>query len=265
MISTSSNDTFTMIIRNSLCRVSSLASPYALTIGSFDGMHLGHQYLLKTLKQKGTAAVVTFSNHPSLVLKERTPLCLITPLEQKIALLEGSGVDLLYLLPFSLEFAEQPFDLFLEKIQQVYPFSFLCLGIGAAFGKRRQGDAAHVQELAKKMEFTVEYLPKLKIHDEEVSSGRIRKLIEKGTLEKASQLLGRPYSLLLFWDQEPIHVEHLCLLPAKKYTLSCRQNEHTYLAHGYLSHTPPLLNIQFPNERKPDPGWIEVIFEDQKS
>jgi FAD synthase len=248
-----------MILRHHLSNVTSLSPPYALTIGSFDGVHLGHRYLLQELKKRGKAAVITFSNHPSAVLGQAS-FPLIIPIEQKVALFETIGLDLLFLLAFSKEMAQQPFDIFLEKVKEIYPFSFLVLGVGAAFGKGRQGDAAHVIGLSKKMQFEVEYLPKLKVDDQEVSSGRIRKLIEKGDIETASKFLGRPYSLLLPWEEGPISLEGLCLLPQGKYALTCVQKLKSYETVGYLSHYPPVLTIHFSENDRPSLGLIEVFF-----
>lgn len=173
--------------------------PLGLIIGAFDGVHLGHIHLIKTLDKlmgsKGTKAVITFSNHPSQVLKGAKPVQPICTKEEKIKLLEKAGVDLLFLLEFTPELAALSYEEFLSKVKKVYPFQYLVVGKGDAFGKGRQGDEPHIRELGKKLHFEAEYVEKLKIDGEVVSSGKIREFIQSGDLKKAAKFLGRPYSI----------------------------------------------------------------------
>lgn len=183
-----------MLIAESLEQIPSLPPPVALTIGNFDGVHLGHQRLLQRLKTLGTSCVLTFRNHPSMVLRQQLPPP-IYPLEQKVKLLEENGVDLLILLGFSYELAEQPSLVFLKKIQETLPFSFLLLGKGAAFGKDRDGDEAHVRALQDTLHFHAEYLPNITLNGRPVSSARIREEIKKNNVHEVERLLGRTYSI----------------------------------------------------------------------
>lgn len=137
-----------------------------LTIGNYDGVHLGHQHILKrvTTLAKNTDArsvVLTFSNHPSAVLRPdipHTPLC---SLEDKVFHFEQLGIDIALLLPFTEDFANQSPETFLKSVLAHLPFTHLILGPNARFGKKRSGDPEHVKALAKKLNFTVEYLPPL--------------------------------------------------------------------------------------------------------
>ena len=173
-----------------------LSKKIALTIGSFDGVHLGHLALFKRLREKvgekGITAVFTFKNHPSTLLSGRPPVKLLTTPEEKLHLLKQAGIDLVILVEFTPEFMAQPFDLFLKNLKSHLPFSFLVLGEGAAFGKNKQGDKAHVSQLAKELKCEVEYLQKTTLNGQPISSGTIRKLIAEGNLALASSLLGRP-------------------------------------------------------------------------
>lgn len=175
-----------------------LPAPVGLTLGSFDGVHLGHQLLLKRLRARvgahGTVAVLIFSPHPSQVLKNRPPVKEITTIDARKKLLENAGVNLLLILPFTIAFAQESYDQFLKTIKEKLPFSYLVLGEGATFGRAKAGDEAHVKKLEKNLEFQTEYLQKIKVDGEEVSSGRIRLAIEQGDLALASKLLGWNYA-----------------------------------------------------------------------
>lgn len=157
----------------------------ALTIGFFDGVHLGHQALLRTLRQCPHATILTFSNHPQSVFNPPAPK-LLTPHSEKIKLLKQYA-DIVIVLPFTLEFAATPFD----KLLSQYDLSHLILGTGSAFGKNREGNEANVRQYAKNHAIIVEYIPKVLFNGEPVSSSRIRQAIAAGDLTLANQLLGR--------------------------------------------------------------------------
>lgn len=157
----------------------------ALTIGFFDGVHLGHQALLRALRAHPHATIITFSNHPQSVFRPPAPP-LLTPLPEKIALLK-SFADEVIVLPFTLEFAAIPFDQFLSQ----YNPSHLILGAGSSFGKNREGNEANVRRYAAERGITVEYIPKVLLNGEPISSSRIRKALASGDLTLATQLTGR--------------------------------------------------------------------------
>lgn len=182
-----------MILLEELRKTPSLQGPIALTIGTFDGVHLGHQHLLQELKKHGTAAVLTFSNHPAEILRPQTAPQPIDTLQQKINRLEKNGIDLTLLLPFTRELASQPYDIFLKEIHKHLPFTHLILGEGSAFGHKAQGTQAQIEALAKTMKFEAIYLPKFIFEGEPVSSKKIRELISSGNFEQAFRLLGRKF------------------------------------------------------------------------
>lgn len=238
-----------------------LSTPLALSIGSFDGMHLGHQFLLHKMRElagpQGHIAIVTFSNHPSLVIKTKTQSCLLCSQEHKLALLRKSHVDLVILLPFTQETANLSYEEFLSKIRERYPFSFLVLGEGAAFGKGLEGHEQNVKELSHKLHFTPYYLKKQTHDGHVVSSGRIRFLVQKGDLNGASELLGRPYSLYGVLQKVPhnrmvMHLNGICLPPEGTYEVKVDQKS----VHAILSHSPSKLEIEA--SLKEDP--YEVVF-----
>lgn len=165
----------------------------SLTIGVFDGVHLGHQHLLSaSLKQSSSAQLITFSNHPSQVISKKspTPLCCL-PL--KLALLKECGFSDPIVLTFDQALAKLHYRDFLAP----YSFEHLIIGDDAAIGYQRQGTPEALRNLGIERGFTVHVLPKRCHSSIPISSTRIRTLIQKGSLQEAEQLLGRPYCLWL--------------------------------------------------------------------
>jgi cytidyltransferase-like protein len=161
----------------------------ALTIGVFDGVHRGHQLLLRQMKKRGhRSVIVTFSNHPAEILKNIAPP-LLTPLPLKCALLKECGADEVVVIPFTKELAEETFEDFLAP----YPIQHLVLGEDAAFGKGCLGRPDALRLLGLQRGFSVHALPKLHFHQKPITSTRIRVLIAQGNLQEAEALLGRSH------------------------------------------------------------------------
>jgi riboflavin kinase/FMN adenylyltransferase len=157
----------------------------ALTIGFFDGVHLGHRALLEALRKQPHVTILTFSNHPKEIFHPPAPPLLI-PFTEKIALLQKYA-DHLMVLPFTKEFAQTSF----EQLLSQFNLSHLLLGEGAVFGKNREGNEINVRLFAKREGFTVEYLPKRLFEGNPISSSRIREALERGDQQLANQLLGK--------------------------------------------------------------------------
>lgn len=212
--------------------IPSLQHPCALTIGNFDGVHLGHQTLLQharhRLPKEGVLAVFTFSNHSSSLFTPHAPLPLICSPAQKIQLLASYGTDLLLYFPFTSSFSELSFDLFLKKLHTQLHFSHLILGVGATLGKNRKGDAENVQKLGKEIGFVVEYIPKLTLQGTPISSGRIRSLILKADFAEIEACLGRPYSLIGTLQGNTLHFPGICLPPPGTYSVHLKTKEGIY-------------------------------------
>ncbi len=182
-----------MIIVEKLEEIPPISGPIALTIGSFDGVHLGHQHLFQQLKKYGTAAVLTFSNHPAEVLRPDATPPMIDSLDQKIRRLETSGIDITLILPFTQELSSVSYDTFLKQVHQRLPFTHLILGEGSALGNQAQGTQENIEALAKELNFEAIYLPKFLFEGEIVSSKKIREFINSGNFEQAFRLLGRRF------------------------------------------------------------------------
>lgn len=217
-----------MIICHTLSEIPSLPQPIGLSIGSFDGVHLGHRALFEFLRQKvssqGTVAALTFANHPSQLFNSHAPTLQLCTLEHKLKLFKELGIDLVILIEFNAEFANKPFDVFLKELKERLSFAFVALGEDGCFGKDRQGKPEAVKLLAPLLDFEVEYLNKILWKDEPISSGRIRKALQEGNLAKVSALLGRSYSVFSPLSKKNGHYEvtasNLCLPPDGIYPMT---------------------------------------------
>lgn len=210
-----------------------LRHPVALTIGNFDGLHQGHQYLIDHLKKltqenEGTSVVVTFKNHPFDVLYPKKILTKITPLEEKLRLLKKAGVDICIVLEFDEPFKEKPYDAFLHELKKVTLFDYLVLGKGASFGKNQLGKEETVKNLEKTLQFKSIFLEKKEHEGTIISSKIIREFLEKGEVEKAKALLGRPFSLYA-----PHHIVRLKEVGDHRISMTFDFQNHCSIPSGY--------------------------------
>jgi riboflavin kinase/FMN adenylyltransferase len=171
-----------------------------LTIGVFDGVHMGHRHLIAKLKElagkQGYASgVITFSQHPQEVLSPKTRLPSLTGLEQRIALLEDEGIDIVIPLPFTPQLANLSPKQFLILLKEYLKMKGLVVGPDFALGKGRQGDIDALRKLGQEMDFSLTVVPPLTIDGETVSSTAIRKALTEGDVKRAQKLLGRPFRL----------------------------------------------------------------------
>jgi riboflavin kinase/FMN adenylyltransferase len=171
-----------------------------LTIGSFDGIHLGHQEIIRTLTAEArevgaSAAVLTFYPHPAEVLRGRDfPFYLTSP-DEKAGLLEKLGVDVVITHPFDREVASTSAHEFMNVLFQHLEFRHLKVGHDFSLGRNREGNAQILREIGKDLGYDVTQIPPLKIDDQIVSSSRIRFLLGAGQVEEAARLLGRNYTI----------------------------------------------------------------------
>ena len=174
--------------------------PVALTIGNFDGVHKGHQAVLNRVKELAIqenehSIVLTFLNHPSRVLRPEVNLAMLCTQKHKIKLLKEQNIDATLLIEFTHEFSQQTAEQFLENLYSHFPFKHLVLGHDAVIGKDRQGDPNHIKDLAKQLNFQLEYIPPYISDKTIISSSIVREKIRKGELADAEKLLGRKYSI----------------------------------------------------------------------
>ncbi|MCD6225110.1 MAG: bifunctional riboflavin kinase/FAD synthetase [Deltaproteobacteria bacterium] len=175
-----------------------------ITIGNFDGVHLGHQALLHEVIEKadelnGTSMAMTFEPHPMRVLKSDRYLPLITLYEQKIELIEKSGIDVLICLPFNRQFASIAADDFIDNLLlDTIGIKAILVGKDYTFGKNRVGNINLLKKHASQKGFEVivsNWIPVSGNCPLRISSTKIRKLVLDGKIEEARQLLGRFYQI----------------------------------------------------------------------
>ncbi len=171
-----------------------------LTIGVFDGVHLGHRYLISQLKglarkQGCLSGVVTFSQHPQEVLSPQTRLPFLTDLEQRIDLLKSEGVEAVIPLSFTPELASLSARQFLSLLKKYLRMRGLVVGPDFALGQNREGNADTLRQLGQEMGFTVTVVPPITINGEVVSSTAVRKALAEGDMKRVQDLVGRPFSL----------------------------------------------------------------------
>lgn len=176
--------------------------PYpVLTLGNFDGVHLGHQSIFRILtdrarKKKGTSIVFTFVPHPlSVIAPERAPK-LLTTYKDKIKLIERSGIDVIICTHFTKDFAKISAEDFVREILcKTLNVREVFIGSNYLFGKGRKGSPELLKKIGGQCGFDVTIVEEIKIDDVTLSSSQIRRLIAKGKVDEASRFLGRRYSV----------------------------------------------------------------------
>ena len=179
------------------------ATASAVTVGSYDGVHKGHRMIIARMVAIAEACslrsvVVTFEPHPRRVLKGAVsgPLGLLTTLDEKIALLAGQGVDLLFVVRFTPDFASLSSDDFIRHVLVgLIGAKSIIVGYDHAFGRDRSGSRQTLETLGSELGFDVEVVDEVKIGNEHFSSTRIRVLLEGGKIEEANAFLGSPYMI----------------------------------------------------------------------
>ena len=176
-------------------------APIALTIGNFDGVHLGHQAMLSRLRtwaREGglPACAMTFEPHPREFFAPDQAPSRLTSLREKLELLSGYGMERSYVCRFNYLFAQISPDEFIERILvRGLGVRRLLVGDDFRFGARRAGDFAMLKQQAIRLGYTVEAMSSVMVDRERVSSTGVRKALERGDVAGAARLLGRPYSI----------------------------------------------------------------------
>jgi riboflavin kinase / FMN adenylyltransferase len=177
------------------------AGPTALTIGNFDGVHLGHQAMLAELKRAGNrfglpACVLTFEPHPREFFAPDQAPTRLTSLREKLELLAQQGVERVHVCRFNYRFAQTTPEDFIERIiAQGLGARWVLVGDDFRFGARRAGDFVMLKQRAPRHGFEVAVLPNVALDGERVSSTAVRQALAAGELERAQRLLGRSYSI----------------------------------------------------------------------
>ena len=176
--------------------------PCAVTIGTFDGVHLGHLKIINRLKETAArtglcTTMVTFYPHPRFIVRGGTqPVKLLTSQQEKLELLERSGLDQVLIIPFDESFSKMEYrdfirDILVERLN----VKQVIVGYDHAFGKNREGNFERLKELSRAFGFSAEKVEPFMLGDAIVSSSRIRELLKIGQVDAAADLLGRRYAL----------------------------------------------------------------------
>lgn len=174
-----------------------------LTLGTFDGVHLGHQYIINKLIQLGKENnlrnfLLTIHPHPQIVLQKegRPPVSLLTSIDERLELLEKFGVENVLIIPFTYEFSQIPARTFaVDYLINKIGLKKILIGYDHLFGKDRIGNENLLKELAPKYNFTIERLERIGDFDHAISSTAIRSDLMKSDIESANSLLGHHYGL----------------------------------------------------------------------
>ncbi|MEO8650320.1 MAG: bifunctional riboflavin kinase/FAD synthetase [Acidobacteriota bacterium] len=175
--------------------------PTVLTLGVFDGLHLGHQLIMKTVVERAMAigavpTAMTFDPHPRAVLHPETAPPLLQTLDQRLANFEVLGIEQAIVIPFDQEFAETDAETFLDQIvherlhaKEVY------LGKGFAFGRGRAGNIELLRRVSSSLAFLADEVPEVRLRGKRISSSSIRKELAAGRVNQTRRMLGRPYGV----------------------------------------------------------------------
>jgi riboflavin kinase / FMN adenylyltransferase len=170
-----------------------------LTIGNYDGLHVGHRYIIETVKARarelsGTSMLMTFHPHPGGIIKPERHIHTITPLPLKRRLIAEAGIDVLWILPFTEEFRSIPPEAFVEDILvRSLRIKALVIGHDFKFGKGGRGDVGLLKACSDRYGYTFEVVEAVTVDGARISSHRIRIMIERGEMERVAFFLGRPY------------------------------------------------------------------------
>jgi riboflavin kinase/FMN adenylyltransferase len=178
-----------------------IQKPTVLTLGVFDGLHLGHQEIMRTVAERAravdaVATAITFDPHPRAVLHPETAPPLLQTLDQRLANFELLGIEQAIVIHFDREFAAQHAEDFLYSIvhdrlhaKEVY------LGKGFAFGKNRGGNIEMLRKMSTELGFVADEVSEVRLRGHRVSSSKIRELLASGRINLARRMLGRPYGV----------------------------------------------------------------------
>ena len=231
-----------------------------LAIGFFDGVHLGHQQVIRqTLadakQHEAIGLVATFDRHPNSVVAPNRVPPLIYSLPQKLRAIESLGGDTLLLIRFDKAFSEQTGEAFVRGLaRELGHLQSLCVGSNFVFGHKRCGDVELLRKLGAELSFTVHGMAAVSLNSRAVSSTRIREAIRAGDLDGVSQMLGRAYSLAgtvvrgdgigqqLGFPTANLDTPGLALPPHGVYAVHAETGGKTHRAVLNIGHRPTLQN-----------------------
>lgn len=190
-----------MVIFRSISEIKEKLRHPVVTIGNFDGVHLGHREIFRRVRERaraqgGVSVVVTFVPHPLQVFSAGTGVKLITSPKEKQSLIEASGIDYLVELPFDLAFASIPATQFVEEfLVGAIGMESLVIGYDYAFGRGREGDVTLLRQLGERYSYAVELLEPISSGTLVYSSTVVRNMVSEGDVKGVVSVLGRHYAI----------------------------------------------------------------------
>jgi riboflavin kinase/FMN adenylyltransferase len=175
--------------------------PTVLTLGVFDGLHVGHQLIVKTVAERARAigavpTVITFDPHPRAVLHPESAPPLLQTLDQKVEGFGVLGIEQTIVIRFTPEFSSIRAEEFLKDVvQERLHAKEVYLGRGFAFGHNREGNIDLLRRVSKELGFVADEVPEVRVRNQRVSSSSVRSLLAEGKVNLARRLLGRPYGV----------------------------------------------------------------------
>ncbi|AYN02283.1 bifunctional riboflavin kinase/FAD synthetase [Chryseobacterium sp. 3008163] len=175
--------------------------PLALSLGMFDGVHLGHKYIINELKKVGSennleTAILTFWPHPRFVFNPNEDLKLLNTIDEKKFLMEKYAIKNLFVKEFDDEFRNLTGEEFVRQILiEKLNVKYLIIGYDHSFGKNKSGNFELLQKLSTELDFEVEQMEAINIHENNISSTKIRNALLAGNIKEANEMLGYSYSI----------------------------------------------------------------------
>lgn len=235
-----------------------------LTVGTFDGVHLGHQFIINKLLNEGLknnlrTVVLTIDPHPRLVIqpKDGKEVKLLTDIFERITLFERFGVENLVIIPFSYEFSRTSPEDFVRNYLNKIGFSKILIGHDHMFGRDRTGNFDLLKTLSNELDFEIERFEALTINNETISSTKIRDALSQGNIAKANSMLGYYYfvtGIVISGDKRGTTIGFPTAnieIPANKqipangvYLVKSNINHHTYYGMANIGFRPTFTNSQ---------------------
>lgn len=224
--------------------------PAIVTIGNFDGVHLGHRKLIQQVVDRARALnlcsfAITFDPHPEHVLFPERKLTYLSTAEERRAILTESGIDSVWICPFTRDLARLEPDEFMHMVTDRQPISELWVGADFALGRGRRGSIAVLADLGAGSGWGLHMVPPLLFEGQVVSSTAIRTLLAAGAVRGSAEMLGRSYSVIGEVDGDELIVDALRALPKSgtRYEGQLRQDDALYdgvvsLEEGRISLDP---------------------------
>ena len=239
--------------------------PAIVTIGNFDGVHLGHQKLIHEVADRARAKglcslAVTFEPHPEQILFPERKLSHLSSSEEKVEILHASGMDDVWVCPFTTELARLEPEDFMRMVVERQPMSELWVGADFALGRGRRGTISVLSEIGSAMGWGLHMVPPLTLEGQIVSSTAIRTLLSAGAVRGAADLLGRPYSVSGDLSGNDLIVDPLRALPrAMVYDAQLRQDNEAHDVSVTVLNTPNRIHLESQVPHHDGPATIDFL------